>query len=159
MIRACKAHSSAALLFFLFHQRRTSCEICLRTTVPSASCCCAIMHRTPLCVTMEVSTCWKVHRWPVVLINRRLASTPATGGFHNVNPGALDIVHLQHWLLLEGVVLPESESVKHICWRRSLMKGVSSQIVQISESSSSLFNQLLTFDFNEITLAGGLRKD
>lgn len=39
------------------------------------------------------------------------------------------------------------------------MKGVSSQIVQISESSSSLFNQLLTFDFNEITLAGGLRKD
>lgn len=142
---------------FFFHQRRRSCEICLRTTVPSPSCCSAIMHRTPLCITMEVSTCWKVHRWPVVLINRRLASTPATGGFHNVNPGALDVVHLQHWLLLEGVVLPES--VKHIYWRRSLMKGVSSQIVQISESWSSLFNQYLTFDFNEITLAWGLRKD
>lgn len=39
------------------------------------------------------------------------------------------------------------------------MKGVSLQIAQISESWSSLFYQLLTFDFNEITLAGGLRKD
>lgn len=81
--------------FFLFHQRRRSCEISLRTTVPSASCCCAKIHRTPLCVTVEVSACWKVPRWPVVLINRRLAST----GFHIVNPGALDVVHLQHWLL------------------------------------------------------------
>lgn len=45
------------------------------------------------CVTTEVGsfrvkTCGTLGRWPAVLVSRLLASTPATGGFRQVNPAA-----------------------------------------------------------------------